>query len=111
LGDGFDGTYIAAAPAYGPRAEYIATAYADRFGLPPRSADSLTSFVGAKLVFDILNSVNGDTTKLLDALRRTDIPAGTLANGWGTLFDKTGQNTRTFATLQQWRDGGLVAVG
>jgi branched-chain amino acid transport system substrate-binding protein len=110
LGNSFDGTFIVAAPGYGPRAEYIATAYETRFGMPPRSASSLTSFVGAKLVLDILNSVNDDTTKLLDALRKTDIPNGTLANGWGTFFDKSGQNIRAFATLQQWRDGALVTL-
>ena len=110
LGDLFEGTYISAAPFFPPRAGYIAAAYENRFGMPPRSADSLTSFVGAKLVFDILNSVNGDTTKLLEALRKTDIPTGTLANGWGTSFDKSGQNTRTFATLQQWRGGVLTTL-
>jgi branched-chain amino acid transport system substrate-binding protein len=110
LGAAFDGTLAVAAPFYPPRAAYIAAAYQARFGMPPRAAESLTAFVGAKLVFDILNAVGGDTTKLLDALRKTDVAEGTLANGFGVSFDKTGQNTRSFAVLQQWRGGVLVAV-
>jgi branched-chain amino acid transport system substrate-binding protein len=110
LGAAFEGTLIAAAPFYPPRARYIADAYLASYGMAPRSADSLSAYVGAKLVLDRLNTVGGDTTKLLDALRKTDIPAGTLANGWGAAFDKTGQNTRSFATLQQWRGGALAVV-
>ncbi len=110
LGAAFDGTYAAAAPFYPPRAAYIASAYQNRFGMAPRSPDSLTAYVGAKLVFDILNGAGGDAGKLLDALRRTDIATGTLANGWGVAFDKTGQNTRSFATLQQWQGQTLVGL-
>jgi hypothetical protein len=66
--------------------------------------------VGAKLVFDVLNQTGGDAGKLLDALRRTDIPSGTLANGFGVAFDKNGQNTRSFAALQQWQGQQLVPL-
>jgi branched-chain amino acid transport system substrate-binding protein len=110
LGDGFDGTMVVSAPFYPPRASYIAQAYQARYGTSPRSADSLTAFVGAKLVFDVLNQTGGDAGKLLDALRRTDIPSGTLANGFGVAFDKNGQNTRSFAALQQWQGQQLVPL-
>jgi len=110
LGTAFNGTYVSAAPFYPLAAVGIANAYLARFGMAPRSADSLTAYVGAKLVFDLLASLNGDASKLLDALHKTGIPAGGLANGWGVAFDKTGQNTRAFATLQQWRNGGLVTL-
>ncbi len=110
LGAAFDGVFCIDAPFYPERAAYLAAAYQVRFGVSPRSADSLTTYVGAKLVFDILNQAQGDTAKLLDALRRTDIRAGTLANGFGVAFDKTGQNSRSFAILQQWRGGALTAV-
>jgi len=110
LGAAFDGTYLAAAPFYPPRAAYISSAYQGRFGMAPRSADSLSSYVGAKLVFDILNGAGGDTGKLLDALRKTNIAPGTLANGWGVQFDKAGQNTRSFVSLQQWQGQSLVAL-
>jgi branched-chain amino acid transport system substrate-binding protein len=103
LGAAFDGTYAVGAPFYPPRAAYIADAYQARYGQAPRSASSLSAFVGARLVFDVLNSVGGDASKLLAALQRTDIPLGTLANGWGVAINRAGQNTRSFVTLQQWR--------
>jgi len=81
-----------------------------RYGMPPRGAASLTAYVGAKLVFDTLNLQGGDVTKLLDGLRRTDLAAGTLANGFGVAFDKDGQNTRSFAVLQKWRGQVLTAI-
>jgi len=110
LGDSFDATYVSGTPCYSESTGAIAGAYQARFGMPPRSADSLTSYVGAKLVFDTLGTVNGDTSRLLDALHKIVLPAGSLANGWGVAFDKTGQNTGAFATLQQWRNGELLAV-
>jgi branched-chain amino acid transport system substrate-binding protein len=79
-------------------------------GTPPRSPDSLSAYVGAKLVFDTLNAAGGDPTKLLDALRKTNLPSGSLANGWGVAFDHTGQNTLASVALQQWRGGRLVPV-
>jgi branched-chain amino acid transport system substrate-binding protein len=111
LGPAFEGVFVAAAPFYPARAAYIGGAYLAKYGSAPRSADSLSAYVGTKLVLDCLNEVGGDFTKLLDRLRSTSIPAGTLANGWGAQFDKTGQNTLSFATLQQWQGGSLVAAG
>ena len=111
LGEMFDGVYVSGAPCYPQAAAGIASAYAMRFGMPPRSADSLTSYVGAKLVLDTLASVNGDSSKLLDALHKAVLPAGSLVNGWGFALDRTGQNTRAFAMLQQWRGGVLAPVG
>jgi branched-chain amino acid transport system substrate-binding protein len=111
LGPVFDGTYVVGAPFYPPRAAYIASAYQARYGQAPRSASSLSAFVGARLVFDVLNSVGGDPAKLLDALHRTDIPAGTLANGWGAAIDRNGQNGRSSVVLQQWRRQTLEILG
>jgi branched-chain amino acid transport system substrate-binding protein len=111
LGSALDGVFVSAAPFYPARAQYLAEAYQARFDMPPRSADSLTSYVGAKLVFDILNKAGGDPAKLLDALRRVSIPSGTLANGWGVAFDKMGQNQLAFANLQQWQSGVLKSLG
>ena len=109
LGPTFENTIVVGAPFYPKRAAYIATAYMSRYGMSPRAPDSLTAYVGAKLVFDKLNAVGGDPSQLLDALRKTDIPTGTLANDWGVAFDKNGQNTRAFAIPQQWKDGALTA--
>jgi branched-chain amino acid transport system substrate-binding protein len=110
LGTAFDGVFAIGAPFYPDRASPIAAAYQARYGMAPRSAQSLTAYVGAGLVFDTLNQTQGDTAKLLDSLRRVDIPTGTLANGFGASFDKNGQNTRSFAILQQWHGQTLTAV-
>jgi branched-chain amino acid transport system substrate-binding protein len=107
LGPAFDHTYVIGAPSYPAEAAVIASAYAARFGMPPRTPDSLTAYTGAKLVFDTLATV-GDPGKLLDALRRTDIPEGGLANGFGAAFDHTGQNIRSFVVLQQWQGQNLI---
>ncbi len=110
LGPAFNGTYVSAAPFYPPAAAGIASAYLARFGISPRSADSLTAYVGAKLVFDQLAALGGNAGNLLDGLRKSNIAAGGLANGWGVSFDKTGQNTGSFATLQQWHNGALTTL-
>jgi branched-chain amino acid transport system substrate-binding protein len=110
LGPVFDGTLAVGAPFYPAPAAGIAQNYLARFGMPPRSPDSLSAYVGAKLVFDRLGQAGGDFGKLLDVLRATDIQAGGLANGWGVQFDKNGQNTRSFAVLQQWRGGSLTVA-
>ncbi len=109
LGPAFDNTFVIGAPNYPAGADEIARAYTARFGMKPRTAESLTAYTGAKLVFDTLANV-GDPTKLLDALRRLDIPQGGLANGFGAAFDHTGQNTRSFVVLQQWQGQNLNAV-
>jgi branched-chain amino acid transport system substrate-binding protein len=111
IGTPFDGVFAIGAPFYPPRAAYLADAYQNRYGMLPRSPESLTAYVGAKLVFDTLNQTQGDPTKLLDTLRTTNIPPGTLANNFGAAFDKSGQNTRSFAILQQWHSLSLSAVG
>jgi branched-chain amino acid transport system substrate-binding protein len=107
LGAVFDGTMVIGAPFYPAGAVGIAYAYQAKYGNPPRGADSLTAYAGAKLVFDTLNAQGGSAAKFLDALRKTDIPLGGLENGFGVAFDHTGQNTRSFVTLQQWRGQAL----
>jgi branched-chain amino acid transport system substrate-binding protein len=107
IGPAFDGTFAIGAPFYPPQAAAIKAAYIARFAAPPRSPDSLTAYCGAKLVFDTLAAQNGDATKLLDALRRANLRPGALANGFGAQFDHSGQNLRSFVTLQQWRDQQL----
>ncbi len=110
LGQAFDGTQVVGAPFYPASAEAIGGAYAARYGMAPRSPDSLSAYVGAKLVFETLNASGGDPVKLMAALRATNVAPGGLENGWGVAFDGTGQNTRSFVTLQHWRGGQLSTV-
>jgi branched-chain amino acid transport system substrate-binding protein len=108
LGNALAGTFVIGAPFYPASAADVQAAYTAKFGIPPRAADSLTAYVGAKLVFDTLNKTGGDPTKLLAALRGTNLPKGALANGFGVNFDPGGQNTASFVVLQQWHGGALA---
>jgi branched-chain amino acid transport system substrate-binding protein len=107
---GLDGAYVIAAPFYPPAASAVQAAYLARFGTAPRAADSLTAYAGAKLVFDTLSGVDGDPAKLLAGLRAANLPHGALANGFGVQFDRNGQNTGAYVTLQQWHGGVLLPV-
>lgn len=108
IGAALDNTLVIAAPFYPAAAQSIAEAYAARFGVPPRSAESCTAYIGAKLTFDTLNAAGADPSKLLAALRKLNLPQGALANGFGASFDDNGQNKASFMTLQSWKDGTLM---
>ena len=108
LGAALNGTLVIAAPFFPGPAKQIADAYAARYIVPPRSAESCTAYVGAKLVFDTLNTAGGDPAKLLAAMRKLNLATGVLLNGFGASFDGTGQNTASFVTLQRWKNGALV---
>ena len=112
LGTGFDGTFYVGPPSYGasPEAQTIFDAYLARYGVPPRSAESLSAYVGTRLVFETLGKLGGDPTKLLAALRALTLPKASLANGFGASFDHSGQNINAFVVLQQWRGGVLSPV-
>lgn len=110
LGAALDGTMVIAAPFYPSQASNIESAYEAKYGTQPRSADSCTAFVGAKLVLDTLNAVKGDSSKLIGAMRQLHLPPGALANGFGAAFDGNGQNTASFVTLQNWQAGRLTPV-
>lgn len=108
--DALSRLYVIAAPFYAAPSASVQAAYLARYGTAPRAADSLSAYAGAKLVFDTLNGVDGDASKLLGALRQANLPRGSLANGFGVQFDRNGQNTGAYVTLQQWRGGVLVPV-
>jgi branched-chain amino acid transport system substrate-binding protein len=109
LGGAFDGVLAVGAPFYPPAAAAIEAAYTARYGMPPRGPDSLTAYVGARLVLDTL-ARQQDSSRLLDALRRTNLPVGSLANGFGVAFARNGQNGGSFVTLQEWRGERLEVV-
>ncbi len=109
LGSAFDGTCFIAAPFYPPAAASVARAYLDKYGMKPRSPDSLSAYAGARLVFDVIGRSGTGGTAFFDHFRKISEPAGAAANGWGFSFDRDGQNTASFVTLQQWRGGVIVA--
>ncbi|MCB2190812.1 MAG: ABC transporter substrate-binding protein [Deltaproteobacteria bacterium] len=85
--------------------------YRKTFKEDPRSGHSLTNFMGANVVFDIIqNAGSFDADKIRKAAMAVDIPLGKTANGWGVKFDENGQNLRASAFITQWRKGKLLTV-
>jgi branched-chain amino acid transport system substrate-binding protein len=108
LGSALNGALVIGSPLYqadGPSAG-VAKLYEDHFAAPPRSSASLNTYVGASLVFESLMAGN----RLPGSLETQARQPGALANGWGFALNKAGQNTASFAALQQWRDGRLVTI-
>jgi branched-chain amino acid transport system substrate-binding protein len=98
-------------PAIAPGVAAVAAAYLTKYGAPPRSGQSLASYVGAKLFYDaIMRAGSTDKDKIRAAVLATDVAPGGTAAGWGGMFDATGQNTRAEPFLMQWRDGVQVTV-
>jgi len=95
-------------------------AYKKTFNGPPRSGHSLTNFMGATVLFDILEKTKGeqDAAKFRAVAMAHEAKLGTSATGWGVKFAENGQNllAETFVTQWQgkkqvtvWPDGPAVA--
>lgn len=91
--------------------EFLAL-YRKTFNEEPRSGHSLTNYMGAKVVFDIIEKTDGslDPAKLLEVTQSLEIAPGTTATGWGVNFNEGGQNVKALPLVTQWRDGKLVTV-
>lgn len=117
-GAGLDGTMLVDLPhgeiaeRFAPGARSFAEAYRRRYGADPRSGHSMASYAGARVFLDALQHAGGagDAARLRAAVLATDLPDGSLANGWGVRFDDRGQNLRARPILMQWREGRLRAV-
>ncbi|MGO9021009.1 MAG: ABC transporter substrate-binding protein [Syntrophobacteraceae bacterium] len=99
-------------PEFCPGLKEFVAAYKEKYGALPRSGHSLANYVGALILFDILEKTGGNTDP--DAIRKAamslDIPMGKTANGWGLKFGDNGQNVRAPAFVSQWQGGKLVTV-
>lgn len=86
--------------------------YKETFKEPPKSGHSLANYMGAKVLFDILDKTQGDMDpdKIAQAARAMDVPMGATPTGWGVKFNEKGQNVRANPLVMQWRDGELVTV-
>ena len=86
--------------------------YKEKYGEAPRSGHSLTNYVGALILFDILEKTGGsvDPEAIRKAAMSLDVPLGKTASGWGIKFDESGQNVRAPAFVTQWQGGKLVTV-
>lgn len=91
--------------------EFLAL-YKEKFKGPPRSGHSLANYMGANVVFDILEKTGGsmDPGKISKVALSLNIPAGTTATGWGVKFAENGQNMMAVPLVTQWRGGKLVTI-
>lgn len=117
IGPDFEGTLNVDVPQYevndrfAPGVKPFLELYRKRYGSEPRSGHSLADYVGARAAFEaIQRAAAPDRDRIRAALAATDLPEGSLANGWGIRFDEKGQNQRARPLLLQWQGGKLVAV-
>jgi len=98
--------------AFTPGLEQFLALYRETFKENPRSGHSLANYMGANVVFDILEKTGGslDTEAVHKAAMNMDIELGNTATGWGVKFDANGQNIRATPLVTQWRGGKLVTV-
>jgi len=95
-----------------PGLEEFLALYRETFKEEPKSGHSLANYMGAKVVFDILEKTGGnpEPDKIREVAMALDIADGATATGWGVKFDDKGQNARAKPLITQWRDGKLVTV-
>jgi len=107
-----DFTQYAVNPDATPGLEEFLTMYEEEYGEGPASGHSLANFMGANVVFDILEQTGGDTSAEAfgEAAAAYKAEEGTTATGWGVDFNDAGQNTLAAPYVMQWRDGTLETV-
>ena len=118
LGDKADGvfnvdfTQYAVNQSFTPGMKEFLAMYKETFNENPRSGHSLANYMGANVVFDILEKTGGsiDAGKIKEVTGTLDIKAGTTATGWGVKFAENGQNVMAVPLVTQWREGKLVTV-
>ena len=98
--------------AFAPGLKKFVELYKQTYKMEPRSGHSLVNYMGAKVVFDILEKTRGsfDPEAIRKVALSLDVKAGTTATGWGVKFDESGQNLRAKPMVMQWRGGKLVTV-
>ena len=86
--------------------------YKEKYKEPPRSGLSLMNYMGALMVWRILEKAGSvDPEAIRKAALETDIPPQTTPTGWGVKFDpSTGQNVKGFFTANQWEKGELWTI-
>lgn len=87
--------------------------YQEKYNGHPKSGHSLASYMGMKVVLDVITQTGGDVDpeKLHETALDYKVERGTTATGWGVEFDPdTGQNMLAEYYVHQWIDGKLVTV-
>lgn len=108
-----DFTQYAVNTKFTPGMDQFLKTYKETFKEDPRSGHSLANFMGANVLFDILDKAGGkmDADSIKKSVQAMDVKPGQTATGWGVKFDANGQNTLGDPLVTQWtKDGKLVTV-
>lgn len=107
-----DFTQYAVNEEFAPGLMKFLALYKKTFNEEPRSGHSLANYMGANLVFDILEKTGGsfDPAKVREVAMAMDIAPGETPTGWGVKFAENGQNVKAMPLVTQWRDEKLVTV-
>jgi branched-chain amino acid transport system substrate-binding protein len=96
---------------YGPGAAAYVEAYRGKFEKDPIAPQSMTAYVGAKILFKAIQAAGStDTDAVRAAALKIDEPIGTYETGFGVKFDEKAQNTRALPVAAQWQDGKMVTM-
>lgn len=108
-----DFTQYAVNTKFTPGMDQFLKTYKETFKEEPRSGHSLANFMGANVVFDVLDKAGGkmDAESIKKAVQAIDVKPGQTATGWGVKFGANGQNTLGDPLVTQWtKEGKLVTV-
>lgn len=99
-------------PKFTPGLAEFVKLYKATFKEPPRSGHSLANFMGANVLFDILEKTGGsmDNDKIRPVALAMRVKQGETPTGWGVHFTEDGQNVLAEAFMMQWIKGELVTV-
>lgn len=107
-----DFTQYAVNRDYTPGIDEFIELYKKTFNEAPRSGHSLTNYMGAKIIFDVIEKAGGfnDLGKIQKEIMSLNIEPGTTSTGWGVKFSKQGQNIAALPLVTEWIDGKLLTV-
>lgn len=98
--------------SFTPGLEEFVQLYRETFKSDPLSGHSLANYMGAMVLFDILEKTGGDLSpdKVREAALAYQVEPGKTATGWGVKFDENGQNVGGDPLVTQWTKEKLVTV-
>ncbi len=101
---------------FAPGMKQFIQLYQEAFKEPPRSGHSLANYMGAQVLWQVIEKAGGtDPEAVRKAALTIDIQPGTTPTGWGVKFNgpnekHAGQNTRAEPLVLQWQKNTLVTV-
>lgn len=96
---------------YAPGSDAYLKAYRDKYGRDPIAPQSMTAYVGMKILLDAINAAGStEYERVVKAASAMDKPVGSTATGYGIKFNDNMQNTRALPVIAQWQDGQVRTV-